>query len=344
MCNCCKAALWIWHVVTLALHESSLQVALGMLHGRRSQRTTAATLCNLLLALAASCPAAATPQLMHHIWASLSQLLHTVQPSHAAAVAWAASHNSSSSLQPPPQLLQGLMQRVAVVAEDASQQQLAMLLLEAARAGWQLEQQPLQLLLSEMLRKQAAALSEGCSAACDVPGGLGSTTSSSETQQSRQDLSSSQDVSSLASRGTCCSSNASSSSSSSSSSQAARLYGLANHRLKSSLAASGAAAAWAHAMSTRGRMSALLNCQALAMQLDNSMLPLLAIHVCCLAGAETSSSRNRSDNIGGRQQLRALPAGLAAVLWREQEHVLPQLSSAQQRAMQRLWKAVGLCD
>jgi hypothetical protein len=237
------------------------------------------------------------------------------------------------------------VQRAAVVAEDASQQQLATLLLEAAKAGWQLEQQPLQLLLAEMLRKQAADLRQSDSRSCntDELSSIGSKTSSCssrETQHSRQDLSSRSGTSDscLVSSSTCSSRGGSSNASSS---QAARLYGLSNHRLKSSLSATAAAATWAPAMTVASRMAALVNCSALALQLDISMLPLLAVHICCLAGPALSTS---SSSVDGGQQLLQLPEGLAAVLWQERERVTQQLTHAQRQAMLQLWRAAGLCD
>jgi hypothetical protein len=101
-------------------------------------------------------------------------------------------------------------------------------------------------------------------------------------------------------------------------------------------------------MTPRSRTAAMVNCSALARQLDSSMLPLLAVHVCCLAGAgliSSSSSSSRSDSsTDGGQQLLQLPVGLAAVLWQEREHVMLRLTHAQQQVMLQLWRAAGLCE
>jgi hypothetical protein len=93
-------------------------------------------------------------------------------------------------------------------------------------------------------------------------------------------------------------------------------------------------------------MAAMVNCSALVLQLDSSMLPLLAVHICCLAGPGVSSSSSSRSNssIDGGQQMLQLPVGLAAVLWQEQEHVMQRLTHAQQQLMLQLWRAAGLCD
>jgi hypothetical protein len=91
-------------------------------------------------------------------------------------------------------------------------------------------------------------------------------------------------------------------------------------------------------------MAALVNCSVLALQLDSSMLPLLAVHVCCLADPHPSSSSSSRHDVAVDQQLLQMPEGLDAVLWQEREHVTQQLSHAHQQVMLQLWRAAGLCE
>jgi hypothetical protein len=202
------------------------------------QRLTATTLCSVLLALAVVCPEAATPALLSLLWSAWSAwLLPMTTPAQAAAVAWAVGR---LRVQPSKDFAQGLLQQLAVAAGDSSVQlhHLAMVLAEAKQGDWQVQPQQARGLLQAVLRKQAAEL-------LDVQ------------QQQQQEATACEQSQGASSPGrSCgCDSKVSSSqvvldrSSNSSSAAAARLYGLANHRLRGWVTAGAAVVAWSDAMS-----------------------------------------------------------------------------------------------
>lgn len=158
-------------------------------------------------------------------------------PAQAAAVAWAVGR---LGVQPSQEFAQGLLQQLAVTAGDSSAQfqHLAVVLLEVKQGGWQVRPQSAQGLLQAVLHKQAVELLE--------------------LQQQQQHARAGEQLqpTSALSLGQPCSCDGKVSNSqielelsSSSSTAAARLYGLANHRLKGWVTASAALAAWSDIMS-----------------------------------------------------------------------------------------------
>lgn len=244
-----------------------MQVALQLLghrhqrhKGARQQRLTAATLCNILLALAVACPEAATPVLLSRLWAVWSAwLLPTTTAAHAAGVAWAAGR---LGVQPPQAFAGALLQQLTVVPEGVQAQHVAAVLLQAKLGAWQVHKQHVVLLTGTMLQQQAAGLAGMRQAAAAGP-----------QQQQHQQLaeavgansmrcehlgvchcgacaggstysSGQPGASSLQPRYVSGSSSSTDSGSTCSGPAAARLYGLANHRLKGYVRAAACAAAW----------------------------------------------------------------------------------------------------
>lgn len=240
-----------------------MQVALQLLghshqrhRGARKQRLTAATLCNILLALAAACPGAATPALLSRLWAVWSAwLLPTTTAAHAAGVAWAVGR---LGVQPPQAFARALLQQLVVAPEGAQAQHVAAVLLQAKADAWPVHKQHVVALIGTMLQQQAAELTGMLQAALAAPHhqqqfaeplsvhsigcghlglcycgvGAGGSTCSNNLPG----------ASGLQAR--CGSGSSDDSGSTCSVAAAARLFGLANHRLKSYEEAAACVAAW----------------------------------------------------------------------------------------------------
>lgn len=273
----------------------------------KQQRVTATTLAHLLLALALSCPAAASGRLMRLVWGCFAALLPTLSPAHAAAALWAAGRLQ----QPPPaRFAQQLCSHVAVIADEASLMHLAVLLLEAQHAGLPLRRGTARALLAQLLRKQAAAAAALAHAQLQhVPAAAAAPAGSRRMRRGSSCSCSSSNSSD--SSGSI--SNESNSSSSSSSSQAGRLFGLANHRLKACILAAAAAAAWADVLPPRARTVALQSCEQLAALVEPAALPALMRHARCVAGGRSSSGD------GGAELAVLLPAALASEIAQPQQ-------------------------
>jgi hypothetical protein len=154
-------------------------------------------------------------------------------------------------------LAQGLLLQLGMAAGDSQLQHLATVLMEARRGGWQVEPQQVWMVLSAMLERQVAELSAvqaqlgvqggqqlwdeaGAGVCCpaDDPQGR-------HAQQSRMHGGSSDYISSTP---VGCAGRESEGGGGSSGVAAARVFGLANHRLKAWVMAAAAAAAWCDVM------------------------------------------------------------------------------------------------
>lgn len=233
---------------------------------------TAATMVNILLALATSCPAAATPKLLRALWAAMQRQVHTVTPAQAAAIAWATARlakratrecsTKSPAWKPPGLLADSLLQRVLVEVDSASVGHLTVLLLGVRQADWVVDPSRVVAVVDELLEKQTSLLqmqqqqqhvpssvyidSGEAEAAADA--GLQHGDLPGQQQQLRKDMAG--DPNNTRPRHSNCKafqtssrSKSSKGGSSDSSSTGARVFGLANHRLKAHLAATGALAA-----------------------------------------------------------------------------------------------------
>lgn len=245
------------HLVSLlqvVLQQLSQQPIPRRFRTAPKQRVTAATLCNMLLALAVACPDAATPSVLSAVWTAWSSwLVPMTTPAHAAGAAWAMGR---LGVQPPQDLAQGLLQQLGMAAGDAQLQHLATVLLEARRGGWQVEPQQVWMVMAALLEKQAAELS-GLQVQLGVQGGqqlwgepaAGGSGAADDlqgrhAQQSRMH-GFGDDLSSVA---VGCAVREGEGGGGSSSIAAARLFGLANHRLKAWVMGAAAAAAWCDVM------------------------------------------------------------------------------------------------
>lgn len=126
--------------------------------GRRgfNPRFTSATLCNILLALAVSCPSAATPALLTRLWRVWhSRVLPVTDATQAAAVAWAVKW---LGVQPPAFFVSGLLQQLQVTAADSQLQHIAAVLLQARQGNWLVDDQQVQQLLQTVLHKHSTEL------------------------------------------------------------------------------------------------------------------------------------------------------------------------------------------
>jgi len=220
------------------------------------ERFTATTLCSVLLALTVACRAAATPAVLSGLWATWSAwLLPSTTPAHAAAVAWAVG---GLGVQLPQDFVTGLLQQLTVAVGEAPLQHVAAVLLQAKRGHWAVQEQQVVLLLQHVLLRQAAELQQeqqqqqqqqhttGADTAVDLqhsqpfPVLEGSVSGRTEWRGAAADSMGSGVSTAHISKETL--------SRCSSSTAGARLFGLANHRLKSWVAVAAAVAAWCDAL------------------------------------------------------------------------------------------------
>lgn len=350
---------------TTLLPASALQVSCNLLLQHQAV-VTASTITHLLLALSTSCPQAATEPLMSLVWAKACKLC--TRTGSAAAVVWAGSQLSqqparqqalhlfcaaadaaeAASLQQLVVLLQQLRVGGWPIEVERLQTLLHLLLNKqaAALASFVHAQEAAGIPRSNSGRRQlqqkqhSHGVSKPFVAGCCTESETLLQCSATTADSSSHEITAGCDKRS-SSRGTpiqCSSSSADSpasgcrshSSHTSSSHQAARLFGLANHRLKSVAAATAAAAAWSEVMTPPLRALALQNAQQLmqlhaCQQPQQQMSSVLMLNVMCLAndcssgGVDAQQRREVLSLLEGHvhvQQVQ-MPAGLYAVFQKQ---------------------------